>query len=212
MVCYCEPVQQIFSLEVPIKKENTAEEELVSIVTKLNSSSTLAPFLKKARNANEGMPLGIALVLQNEIDPFQSGTVCVNTRLSFEEKLSSLLFGLANLINRKKFLEIESKVEKGMIRTAEEYAMAVEEVEYESTKMHAKITSECIKKEGWSPAIDCYGKYHKKEWKTFGGFWEHQTKSGKSERFRKRFTETIGSHVALAEPETLIEFEALIFL
>lgn len=115
------------------------------------------------------------------------GLIRVNEDLPFREKVSAVLFEMTNVIQRPKFDAIAQKVLKGEITDANTYVKAIENVEYEGTKLFSEMMQKCIQEEGWDPKMDIYGESLKNEWSTFEGYYNHQRISKHSTSYFQHF-------------------------
>jgi len=71
------------------------------------------------------------------------------------------------------------------IANDDQYAEAVEHVEYDGAHIHHRVIQQAIKTNKWNPAMDHYGRALKNKWRTFKDFWRDMYDHPHAEAYRK---------------------------
>ncbi len=106
------------------------------------------------------------------------GLIEIDQNLSFRKKLCSFLFELTNVVQQKRFQEIDDRASKGLFKDGLAYATEIERVEYEGAKLLSETIQACVRDYGWYPCMDEYGPLLRTEWRTFEECLKRQIECG----------------------------------
>ena len=126
----------------------------------------------------------------------------LNPALNGGERLSILIFEMTNAFQDTKHLEIDQRARTGAIKTAVEFALRHELIEYDGLRYHRDVLSELDKSNGgipremlaWiNPRLTTLASY---SLPLVHDYLESQDKSGHTEHYRKHFPICAGSAAA----------------
>ena len=134
----------------------------------------------------------------------------LNRGLKGSERLSILIFEITNAFQDAKHCEIDQRARSGAIKTAEEFALRHELIEYDGLRYHRDVLSELNKSMGGVPrdmltwinprltTLDSYSLPLAHD------YLESQNKGGHTDHYRKHFPNCtgLGRHSAVESEES----------